>query len=98
MFKKGASCPMAKATQTIKQQLCYKTAHSGYFAATKDLFNQVAALYFEVISLHEAVLDLSNQEALTALEKLTHSTKSNPRPVMPLADVIIAGIPAMFRR
>src|SRR6266496_783860 len=98
MFKKGVSRPMAKATQTIKQQLCYKTAHSCYFAATKDLFNQITAFYFEVITLHEAVLDLSKQEALTALEKLTHPTKSNPRPLMPLSDVTTADVPAIFRR
>ena len=89
---------MAKATQTIKQPLCYKAAHSCYFATTKDLFNQVAAFYFEVITLHEAVLDLSNQEALTALETLTHTTRRNPHPVMPLSEMIPADIPAMFRR
>jgi putative transposase len=85
---------MAKATKTIRQALSYQPAHSSYFVATKDLFNQVAAFYFEVITLHEQVLHLSNKEALTALEKLTHTTKANPRPVMPLS----ADIPAMFRR
>ncbi len=89
---------MAKATRTIKQPLRYRAAHSSYFAATKDLFNQITAFYFEVISLHEAVLDLSNQEALSALEKLTHPTKSNPRPVMPLSEAVTADVPAMFRR
>ena len=89
---------MAKATKTIRQALSYQPAHSSYFAATKDLFNQVAAFYFEVITLHEHVLDLSNKEALTALEKLTHTTKDNPRPVMPLSHAIPADIPAMFRR
>lgn len=43
------------------------------------------------------VFDLSNQEALTALEKLTHTTELNPHPVMPLTD-IGEDIPAMFRR
>jgi hypothetical protein len=85
---------MAKATKTIRQALSYQPAHSSYFVATKDLFNQVAAFYFEVITLHEQVLHLSTKEALTALEKLTHTTKANPRPVMPLS----ADIPAMFRR
>ena len=47
---------------------------------------------------HPGTLDLSSKEALTALEKLTHTTKDNPRPVMPLASVIAADIPAMFRR
>ena len=89
---------MAKATKTIRQALSYQPAHSSYFEATKDLFNQVAAFYFEVITLHEHVLNLSNKEALTALEKLTHTTKANPRPVMPLSYALPADIPAMFRR
>jgi predicted Zn-dependent protease len=39
---------MAKATKTIRQSLGYKPAHAAWFAATKDLFNQVTAFYFEV--------------------------------------------------
>src|SRR5947207_3742322 len=62
-----------------------------------DGFNQVAAFYFDVIAAHEKLLDLSNKEALTALEKLTHITQSNPTPVMPL-EGILEDIPAMFRR
>jgi putative transposase len=89
---------MAKATKTIKQPLGYKAAHAVYFAATKTLFNQVTAFYFDVIAAHPALLDLSSKEALTALEKLTHTTKGNPRPVMPLSDVITAALPALFRR
>ena len=89
---------MAKATKTIKHPLTYKEAHSPYFAATKDLFNTVAAFYFDVIQAHPGILDLSSKEALTALEKLTHTTKGNQRPVMPLAEVIPADIPAMVRR
>ena len=89
---------MAKATKTIKQQLRYKAAHASYFAATRTLFNHVAAFYFEVIQAHPGILDLSSKEALTALEQLTHTTKDNPHPVMPLSDAITADIPAMFRR
>lgn len=89
---------MAKATKTIIHPLSYKSAHSPYFVATKTLFNQIAAFYFEVITLHERVLDLSSKEALTALEKLTHTTSANPHPAMPLSDAIVADIPAMFRR
>ncbi len=89
---------MAKATKTIKQPLRYKAAHASWFVATKTLFNQVAAFYFEVIQAHPGILDLSSKEALTALEKLTHTTKDNPHPVMPLSDVITADLPATFRR
>jgi putative transposase len=88
---------VAKATTTIRQSLSYKPAHAAWFAATKDLFNQVAAFYFEVIAAHEKVLDGSNKQALTILETLTHATHKNPTPVMPLAE-IVEDIPAMFRR
>ena len=88
---------MAKATTTIKQVLNYGPSHGVWFAANQVLFNQVAAFYFEVIQAHAGVLDLPGKEALTALEKLTHTTHTNPHPVMPLAE-IRADIPAMFRR
>jgi hypothetical protein len=87
----------AKATKTIKQVLNYQPHHATWFAATQDLFNRVATFYFEVITAHEKVLDLSNKEALSALEMLTHATKKNPTPVKPLAEVA-EDVPAMFRR
>jgi putative transposase len=88
---------MAKATTTIRQVLNYQFDVQVYFAANQALFNQVASFYFEVIQAHGKILDLSNKEALTALEKLTHRTESNPHPVMPLVS-IGEDIPAMFRR
>ena len=88
---------MAKATTTIKQVLNYQPHHTAWFAATQDLFNRVAAFYFEVIAAHEKILDLSNKNALTALETLIHATKKNPTPVRPLIEVS-EDVPAMFRR
>jgi len=88
---------MAKATTTVRQVLNHKPAYGAWFAATQALFNCVAAFYFEVIQAHEKVLELGDQEALTALEQLTHTTKKNPHPLMPLSDIAEA-IPAMFRR
>src|SRR5437016_6632771 len=88
---------MAKATTTIRQVLNHQAEHSAWFVANQALFNRVAAFYFEVIAAHEKVLDLPNKDALTALEKLTHTTQSNPHPVMPLSQ-IQEDIPAMFRR
>jgi len=88
---------MAKATTTIKQVLNYEPAYAAWFAENAILFNRVCAFYFEVIQAHVKVLDLSKKEALTALEKLTHTTQSNPTPVMPLC-AIQEAIPAMFRR
>ena len=88
---------MAKATTTIRQTLSYRSDVQAYFAANQALFNRVASFYFDVIQAHSKILDLSNKQALTALEKLTHKTEINPNPVMPLTEVQ-ADIPAMFRR
>jgi len=88
---------MAKATTTIRQRLTYQAEYAVYFAANQSLFNRVVAFYFEVIAAHEGVLDLPTKEALTALEKLTHATKKNPSPVLPLTEIAEA-IPAFFRR
>ena len=88
---------MAKATTTLRQVLNYEPDHGAWFAANHALFNRVASFYFDVIQAHEKVLDLSNKEALTALEMLTHTTQSNPNPIMPLED-LAEDLPAMFRR
>jgi hypothetical protein len=88
---------MAKATITHRASLQYKSTIADWFAATQRLFNLIAAFYFEVIQAHEGVLDLPTKEALTALEKLTHATKKNPHPIMPLAE-LAPHCPAMFRR
>jgi putative transposase len=88
---------MAKATTTIRQVLNYQDEYAAWFAANQALYNRACAFYFGVIQAHEKVLDLSNKDALTILEKLTHTTQSNPYPVMPLSE-IQEDIPAMFRR
>jgi len=88
---------MGKATTTIKQVLNYRPEHAAWFAENAALYNRVCAFYFDVIQAHSKILDLSNKEALTALEKLTHTTQSNPTPVMPLEEVA-EDLPAMFRR
>jgi hypothetical protein len=88
---------MGKATTTLRQALNYKSERRAWSAANQTLFNQVASFYFSVIQAHERMLALGKQDALTALERLTHKTKKNPRPVMPLAEVA-EDIPALFRR
>jgi putative transposase len=94
---------MAKATTTIRQVLNlqrghgYQADYGAWFAANQDLFNRATSFYFGVIQAHEEILDLENQDALTALEKLTHTTQRNPNPVMQLSE-IQENIPAMFRR
>ncbi len=88
---------MAKATTTIRQMVNSRSDCRAYFSTNQALFNQVTSFYFDVIQAHVKILDLSNKEALTALEKLTHRTDINPDPIMPLSD-IGEDIPAMFRR
>jgi len=87
-----------KATKTIKQALDHKPQHAAWFRSTQELFNQAAAFYFSVVQAHPGVLDLSSQQALTALERLTHTTARDPHPVMPLSDAIAVSLPVMFRR
>ncbi len=45
---------MAKAITTIRQRLQYQPQHAAWFAATQDLFNRVAAFYFEVLQAHDS--------------------------------------------
>jgi len=66
---------MAKATMTIRQSLNYQPQHTEWLAANQALFNRVVAFYFGCIQAHEGILDLTDKEALTALEKLTHATE-----------------------
>ncbi len=89
---------MASATKTIRQPLTYRPAQAAWFAATTSLFNQTAAFFFSCIQAHPGLLELSAKDALTALERLTHTTDANPHPVMPLCDAVPADLPAMFRR
>jgi putative transposase len=86
-----------QARITIRLQLETRPGRSEWFAITKNLFNQVAAFYFDVIAAHPRVLDVSSKEALTALERLTHTTAQNPDPLLPLS-TISPHIPALFRR
>ncbi len=71
---------MAKATVTIRQTINTKTEVQSYFAANQALFNRVASFYFDVIQAHTGILDLTNKEAVPALEKLTHKTETQPLP------------------
>src|SRR6266480_1931708 len=88
---------MAKARTTMRSALHYQPQHALVFAANQVLFNRVVAFYFDCIQAHEGILSLTNKEALTALERLTHATEQNPAPIMPLGE-IAPDIPAMFRR
>jgi len=88
---------VAKATKTVQHALSYQPQHAVWFAATHTLYNRVVAFYFAVINAHEGFLELSNKEALTALEQLTHATTDHPTPILPLTE-IADNIPALFRR
>lgn len=71
-----------------------KSDKSEYFIETKEVYNKVEKFYFEVIKENVWLLELSNKEALTELEKLTHKTEKNVKPLYPLS----YEVPAMFRR
>lgn len=87
----------AHATRTVCQQIEYRPGISEWFGTTQELFNRVAAFYFDVLQAHPGLLDLSSREALSALERLTHRTRGNATPPKPLAE-ITGNVPAMFRR
>jgi transposase len=88
---------MSRATKTIRQQLDYRPEIAGWFGETKALFNRVTAFYFEVIEDHPEVLHLDGNGPRDTLERLTHRTKTNPEPIIPLATVA-DNIPALMRR
>jgi len=88
---------MSHATKTIRQQLNYRPEIAGWFDETKTLFNQVVAFYFEVIEANPEVLNLDGNGPRDTLERLTHRTKTNPNPTMPLA-AIADNLPALMRR
>lgn len=83
---------MKTVTKTIIQRV--KTEKKEYFEKTKEKFNEVCGFYFEVIQGNQSILSLTNKEALTELERLTHKTERNPYPEIPLEKEV----PAMFRR
>ena len=83
---------MKSARKTIIRRI--ESDKKEYFINTKELFNKVCEFYFEVISENQYLLELSNKEALSELEKLTHKTEDNPDPVY----LLPYEVPAMFRR
>lgn len=84
--------PTSKPTKTIK--LTLENRFPEWFKATEKLFNEVTVFYFGIIQDHKSILELSNKEALTELERLTCKTKQNPEPIFSIP----WDIPAMFRR
>lgn len=95
MKKRRAQPP----TKTFRFRLGDRPQAEIWFGKTQALFNRVAAFYFNVIEAYPGMLKLADdKEALTALERLTHTTRENPAPVMPLAEAVAGDIPAMFRR
>jgi hypothetical protein len=58
----------------------------------------VASFYFDVIQAHPAIIEMNIKEATLGLETITHATADHPEPIVPLAEAIAPGIPAMFRR
>lgn len=87
-----------KVSKTIRQRIEVRPHFSKWYEATRKLYNEVVSFYFAVYQSHPVLLTLGAKDALTEAERLTHFTKQNPNPILPLADAIVADIPAMFRR
>ena len=83
---------MATTVKTIIQQL--ETKRIDAVGATKALFNQAIAYYFQLLQAHELLLNLPTKKLLTELEILTLKTIDNPLPAFPLP----WQLPAYFRR
>ncbi|MBA3533694.1 MAG: transposase [Ardenticatenales bacterium] len=89
---------MAKSIKTHRTLIESRPGLDEWYEATKMLYNQVVAFYFNLYQAHPGLLDLNQKEALTQAERLTHRTNTNPNPLWPLAETIPADIPAMLRR
>ena len=94
MLKRSASRP----AKTFRYHLGFRPQADAWFGATRGLYNRVAAFFYGVLEAHPDVRKLSDQDALTRLEKLTHATRANPAPAHPLTQAIPEDLPAMFRR
>lgn len=87
-----------KVSKTIRQRIEMRPQFDSWYGSTRSLYNEVVAFYFAVYQSHPVLLDLGAKDALTEAERITHRTKQNQNPIVPLADAIVADIPAMFRR
>src|SRR5579863_3032160 len=96
-YRENENTYMNRAMKTIRQRLDYRSEIAGWFVETQALFNRVATFYFELIEVHPEVLNMDGNGPRDTLERLTHRTKTNPEPTVPLATVA-DNIPALMRR
>src|SRR5688500_4525869 len=89
---------MAYITKTHRNFIESRPGLAEWYEATKTLYNQVVIFYFELYQMHPGLLELPQKEALRQAEQLTHRTKHNPAPLIPLAEAIQVNIPALLRR
>lgn len=85
---------MAYATKTIRNRIENRAGLAAWYEATRTLYNQVVAFYFDLYQAHPDLLEIGQSQALSLAEKLTHKTKQNPEPMMPLT----IAVPALLRR
>ena len=88
---------MARLTKTIKIQIEDAEKYQDLLETTNQQYQQVVAFYLAIIQLNIRLLDLTNKELLTKLERLTHQTKENPNPPYDLSE-IAHKLPAGVRR
>ena len=85
-------------TQTYRYRLEARPQADVWFGATRALFNRVVAFYYSVLEAHPAVRALNDTNALTCLERLTHTTQKNVSASLPLTQAVAEDLPALFRR
>ena len=85
-----------KVAKTLRHKI---TNHSRIFDATLDIYNQALGFIINVIQ-HEfnSVEDISTKSIVPAVEKLIHTTKSNPLPKYIEFNQRFYKFPSYFRR
>ncbi|WP_246516592.1 hypothetical protein [Salicibibacter cibarius] len=75
------------------------TNHSRIFDATLDIYNDALAFIIEVIEKgFDTLGEMTTKSITVAVEKLIHTTKSNPSPKCRAFNVRFYKFPSYFRR
>ncbi|MCR2822262.1 RNA-guided endonuclease TnpB family protein [Lederbergia panacisoli] len=85
-----------KVVKVLKSKV---TNHSRIFDATLDIYNEALSFVIDVIDQEfDHVQDISTKTIVPAVEKLIHTTKSNPLPKYQDFNMCFYKFPSYFRR
>ena len=76
-------------------RLILECGHPEWLRENQKLYREIQQFYYEVLLLHEELLDLNGQQILRELERLTVSSRTNGDAEIPLP---WEKVPAYFRR